>query len=115
MAINGGFGGLDGARGASLDLDEAKHVLVIPVANPANQVEFAVVVGRAEVARDDGVAVATQEKVGSFFAAPAGLKVRAVSSGGRARSVSQSRARRVGGVRRLGAWDSVASWGENPR
>jgi hypothetical protein len=69
-AIDGGFGGFDGARGAGFHLDEAERVVMV-----ADEVEFAAVIGRAKVAGDDGVAVAAEIEVGVFFAAAAGLEM----------------------------------------
>ena len=80
FAVDGGFGGLDGAGGASFYLDEAEDVVVLIFTltlfpYPANEVEFAAVVGRTEVAGDDGVAMAAQVEVGGFFATTSGLEM----------------------------------------
>lgn len=75
VTVDRRFGGLNGARGARLHLYEAEDVSNIVVTDPADEIEFAVVVGRAVVARDDGVAVAPQVEVGIFFSATSDLEV----------------------------------------
>ena len=95
FAVDGGFGGLDGARGTGFHLDEAENVFV-----PADQIEFAAMIGRSVVAGDDNVAEAAEVEVGFFFAAAAGSEVLGGCVGGRIFSVSQSSARSVVCVRR---------------
>ncbi len=74
--VDGGLGGLDRARGAGLDLDEAEHVAI-----PADQVDLAVTPGRAPVARHHQVTLAAQVKICLFLAAASGFEVRGLRRG----------------------------------
>lgn len=58
------FSGLHVVRGASLDLDEAQHIVV-----PADQVNFAVMARRAVITRDHLVAKTAQIEISVLFTA----------------------------------------------
>ncbi len=70
VAIDGRFGGLDGASGTGFHLDEAEDA-----GGPADEVELSAMEGGAVVAGDHDVALAAEVEVGGFFAAAAGLQV----------------------------------------
>src|SRR5579862_8866562 len=67
VAVDGGCSGLHIARGARLHLDKTEHIVV-----PSDQINFPAAAGRAEIARDHGIAEFSQMKVSRFFAAASG-------------------------------------------
>jgi hypothetical protein len=70
VMIHGSFSRFYVARGAGLDFDETKDIFV-----PADKIQFAPMVGRAEVAGDDDVSFSPKVEISGFFAAPAGALV----------------------------------------
>ena len=70
VAIHGGFGRLHIAGSTGLDLDEAEYVPV-----PADEVDFAASIGRAEITGDHHVSELSQIEVGGFFSFAASAQV----------------------------------------
>ena len=70
VAIDGSFGRLHIVRGSSLDFDEAQHIFV-----PADKIDLAARMGRAEVAGDEDISAAAEVEVSVFFATAAGALV----------------------------------------
>ena len=71
MLIDRRFARLYVKRGAGLNLNEAKHIVV-----PSDQVDFSPAARRAEVPRHHGVTELSQVEVGCFFAAASGSVMR---------------------------------------
>jgi hypothetical protein len=71
MTIYGGFGGLDVMRRPSFHFDKTEDVSL-----PPDKIEFAAMMWRAVVARDNGVTSPAQVEVSVFLAAPPGTLVR---------------------------------------
>ena len=63
IAVHSGLSGLEVPFGASLDLDKTQD---IPV--PADQIQFAAMIGRAKISRNDRITPPTKIEVGIFFA-----------------------------------------------
>jgi hypothetical protein len=88
VAIHGGFGRLHIAGSTGLDLDEAEYVPV-----PADEVDFAATIGRAEITGNYHVSALLQIEVGGFFSFAAGAQVIGCWSGGIVFAAIQSRMR----------------------
>ena len=66
MAVYGGFGGLEIACCPGFHFNDTQHVPI-----PADEIEFAAMVGGAIVAGDDRIAAPAKVKISVFLAAPA--------------------------------------------
>ena len=70
LAVHSSLGGFHLAGGSGFDLDETQYVSV-----PADEINFAVMPGRAEVPGYHNVPATAKIEIGVFLAAPAGAEV----------------------------------------